>query len=149
LIEGAYFHQLGHCVVLERSEYDNKVNGIFFSKKKPSKHSDLAQCIIDYVKGRATQPEIELDLSDLTNFQKEIYHLVKEIPRGKTSTYGNLAKLAGRPRAFRAVGQAMAANPFAIIVPCHRVISSNEIGGYRWGEVIKKNLLTLEAGEIP
>jgi O-6-methylguanine DNA methyltransferase len=135
--------------VLERSEYDNKVNGIFFSKKKPSTHSALAQCIINYVKGKATQPEIELDISDLTNFQKEIYHLVKEIPRGKTSTYGDLARLAGRPKAFRAVGQAMAANPFAIIVPCHRVISSNGIGGYRWGKVIKKNLLMLEAGETP
>jgi len=148
ILEGSWFHRLGHYIVLERSEFDNRVNSISFSKKKPPRHSELAQCIIDYVRGKTMKPDIELDMSDLTNFQKEIYNLAKEIPRGKTTTYGDLARLARRPKAFRAVGQAMATNPFAIIVPCHRVISSNGLGGYRWGKVVKKNLLALEAEEI-
>jgi O-6-methylguanine DNA methyltransferase len=145
--EGAWFHQLDYYIVLERSEYDNKVNSITFSKKMPPIHSELAQCIIDYVEGKTAKPSIELEMSDLTNFQKEIYNLAQEIPRGKTITYGELARFAKRPKAFRAVGQAMATNPFVIIVPCHRVISSKGVGGYRWGMAMKKKLITLEGGE--
>ncbi|MEI8004338.1 MAG: MGMT family protein, partial [Methanothrix sp.] len=63
---------------------------------------------------------------------------------GKTRTYGQVAERAGRPGAARAVGRAMACNPFAILVPCHRVVARNGPGGYLWGTEMKEKLLTLE-----
>jgi O-6-methylguanine DNA methyltransferase len=69
----------------------------------------------------------------------------REIPYGQTRSYGWLAARAGKPQAARAVGQAMAANPWPIIVPCHRVVSSNgHLGGYGGGLGMKERLLRLE-----
>lgn len=58
------------------------------------------------------------------NFREQVYFLAKQIPKGKVATYGQLAKLANRPRAARAVGMFMRTNPFAPVVPCHRVVAS-------------------------
>jgi len=81
-------------------------------------------------------------------FKEQIYLLAKQIPRGKVATYGQLAKLAGSPKAARAVGMCMRTNPNAPIVPCHRVVSSTgKLTGYSAGEGIptKKKML-LEEG---
>ncbi|MCU0637643.1 MAG: MGMT family protein [Methanothrix sp.] len=59
-------------------------------------------------------------------------------------TYGQVAELARRPGAARAVGQAMASNPFALLVPCHRVVSNRGPGGYAYGRDIKEKLLLME-----
>jgi methylated-DNA-[protein]-cysteine S-methyltransferase len=88
---------------------------------------------------------VDLDLSRLTIFQKEVFAVVREIPRGKTLTYGEVARLANKPKAARAVGGALAANPFALLIPCHRVVSSSGLGGYSWGRDIKEKLLALES----
>jgi O-6-methylguanine DNA methyltransferase len=71
---------------------------------------------------------------------------VQSIPRGKTATYGQVAERAGRPGAARAVGRAMAANPFTILVPCHRVVAKGGLGGYAWGKEMKEKLLEMERG---
>ena len=83
-----------------------------------------------------------------TEFQKRVWELISKIPYGSTCSYSNIAKkLAennGRMSA-RAVGNAVGRNPIAIIIPCHRVIRSDgSIGGYAFGENLKKNLLELE-----
>jgi len=70
---------------------------------------------------------------------------VREIPRGQTMTYGDVALLAGKPGAARAVGRAMASNPFAILVPCHRVVSRDGLGGFAWGLELKERLLLWSA----
>jgi len=81
----------------------------------------------------------------MTEFQKRIYEVVKKIPRGKVLTYKEVARLAGRPKAYRAVGNALNKNPFAPAVPCHRVIKSDgKIGGYARGTKIKVKLLRKE-----
>jgi len=81
----------------------------------------------------------------MTPFAKKVYRIVAGIPVGQTRTYKWVAKKAGRPRAYRAVGQLMKHNPFPIIIPCHRVIaSSGSLGGYIWGVKTKKALLDLE-----
>jgi methylated-DNA-[protein]-cysteine S-methyltransferase len=74
----------------------------------------------------------------ITSFQKKVYSLTKQVPRGKVTTYGAIAKkLKGSPRA---VGQALRVNPFAPVVPCHRVIKSDgSIGGFG-GEVAGKKI---------
>lgn len=85
-----------------------------------------------------------ISIQMLTKFQKKVYAIVKKIPRGKTKSYKEIAeKLKTSPRA---VGQALKVNPFAPIVPCHRVIKSNgEIGGYNGNnpENIKKKIAML------
>jgi methylated-DNA-[protein]-cysteine S-methyltransferase len=81
----------------------------------------------------------------MTEFQKCTYEFCKKIPKGKVSTYGALAKAMGRPKAFRAVGNALNKNPFAPKVPCHRVVSSTgSLGGYAFGSKKKIKILKAE-----
>ena len=67
----------------------------------------------------------------MTKFQSECYEALKKVPKGKVITYAGLARKIGKPKAHRAVGNAMNKNPFAPKVPCHRVVKSNgELGGF-------------------
>jgi len=80
-----------------------------------------------------------------TDFQKQVWELLKEIPFGATRTYGGLAKALGRPNASRAVGAANGSNPIPIIIPCHRVIgSTGKLTGFGGGIETKRFLLNLE-----
>jgi AraC family transcriptional regulator, regulatory protein of adaptative response / methylated-DNA-[protein]-cysteine methyltransferase len=81
-----------------------------------------------------------------TAFQQRVWKALKEIPRGQTRTYSELARELGQPTAARAVAAACGANPIAIAVPCHRVVAQNgALTGYRWGVDRKRKLLTAEA----
>ena len=81
-----------------------------------------------------------------TNFQINVWKALLEIPSGQVSTYGTIAKLIGNPKASRAVGSAVGANPISFIIPCHRVIqSTGVIGNYRWGPTRKKAILGWES----
>jgi methylated-DNA-[protein]-cysteine S-methyltransferase len=84
--------------------------------------------------------------SKLTDFQKKVLLETVKIPRGKTITYGELARQIGKPGSARAVGSALSKNPFAPVVPCHRVVAKNGIGGYsgKGGIEAKKRLLRRE-----
>jgi methylated-DNA-[protein]-cysteine S-methyltransferase len=80
-----------------------------------------------------------------TPFQREVWHALREIPCGTTTSYGKLAELIGRPAAMRAVGLANGANPVAVVVPCHRVIGANgSLTGYGGGIERKRWLLDHE-----
>jgi AraC family transcriptional regulator of adaptative response/methylated-DNA-[protein]-cysteine methyltransferase len=88
--------------------------------------------------------DIPLDLLG-TAFQQRVWRALREIPAGTTTTYAELARRIGAPRAVRAVGTACGANPVAVIVPCHRVVRGDGgLGGYRWGLARKKALLARE-----
>ena len=81
----------------------------------------------------------------LTAFQDAVYRVVRRIPRGNTMTYAQVARAIGKPRAVRAVGNALNVNPFAPKVPCHRVIRSDgSIGGFASGTAAKRKLLRAE-----
>lgn len=81
-----------------------------------------------------------------TNFQVQVWAALLRIPPGATATYGDVAAAVGRPGAARAVGRALADNPVACLIPCHRVIRGlGVLGGYRWGEDRKRMLLAWEA----
>jgi len=81
-----------------------------------------------------------------TDFQEKVWNALREIPYGKTETYLELADRIGRKAAVRAVATANGANAIAIIIPCHRVIgSNNNLGGYAGGASVKKRLLQLES----
>jgi AraC family transcriptional regulator of adaptative response/methylated-DNA-[protein]-cysteine methyltransferase len=97
------------------------------------------------------QPHLDLPLDvRATAFQKQVWEELQTIPYGETRSYGEVAKAIGHPRATRAVARACAANPAALVVPCHRVVRKDgQPGGYRWGTGRKEMLLQRErdAGE--
>ncbi len=79
------------------------------------------------------------------NLDKKIYKKLLEVPKGKITTYGELAKAVGLKNGQRAIGKIMNKNPYPVIIPCHRVVRSDgNIGGYAYGEEIKSNMLTRE-----
>jgi AraC family transcriptional regulator of adaptative response/methylated-DNA-[protein]-cysteine methyltransferase len=81
-----------------------------------------------------------------TAFQQAVWEALRQIPPGATVTYREIAERIGRPQAVRAVAQACAANPIAVLVPCHRVVRTDgQIGGYRWGPGRKTVLLQRES----
>jgi len=80
-----------------------------------------------------------------TDFQQSIWKALQRIPVGKTTTYAQIAEAIGRPKALRAVGTAIGANPIAYLIPCHRVIRTDGgLGGFRWGLECKKKMLEWE-----
>ena len=79
-----------------------------------------------------------------TAFQQKVWQAILDIPYGETITYAELAKRIGSPDGARAAGSACGANPIAIIVPCHRVLGKNGLGGYAYGADAKKTLLKIE-----
>jgi len=89
---------------------------------------------------------LPLDVVGGTDFQRRVWAALQRIPGGQTCTYTQLAQALGQPRAVRAVASACAANPVAVLVPCHRVLRSDGgLGGYRWGLARKQQLLAQEA----
>jgi methylated-DNA-[protein]-cysteine S-methyltransferase len=104
---------------------------------------EAATQLDEYLVGERTEFDLAMEL-DGTPFQREVWAELSRIPYGETISYGELARRVGRPRGPRAVGQANGRNPIAIIVPCHRVLASNGIGGYGGGLTVKRALLALE-----
>jgi methylated-DNA-[protein]-cysteine S-methyltransferase len=81
--------------------------------------------------GEKNNNQLKIDLTQATKFQRTTYSLLREIPKGKVSTYSIIAKAVGHQGAYRAVGNVMASNPFPLLIPCHRIINSNlRIGNY-------------------
>ena len=97
-----------------------------------------------YACGDATALDGALDLAQGTPFQQAVWRALLEIPCGETRTYKQIAEQIGRPRAARAVGQAVGANPLPIVVPCHRVVAGNGLGGFGGGLAMKRRLLEIE-----
>lgn len=100
----------------------------------------------EYFGGRRTRFELPIDLSPVSEFDRRVLGVVREIPAGGVLTYADVARRIGSPSAARAVGNAVGRNPIPIVVPCHRVIRSDgTLGGYSGGGVgFKRRLLALE-----
>ncbi|MGE8398182.1 MAG: methylated-DNA--[protein]-cysteine S-methyltransferase, partial [Comamonas sp.] len=91
---------------------------------------------------------VPLDAISGTEFQRKVWKALRGIPAGQTRTYTEVAYAIGQPQAVRAVAGACAANPLAVLVPCHRVLRSDGgWGGYRWG-IARKQQLLLQEGAI-
>ena len=110
------------------------------------RHPELARALINYSSRTwAILREVELPLKELGDFKRRVLtSLRREVPFAATITYGELARISGYPGAARAVGRCMAANPWPILVPCHRVLGKNSLGGFGSGLSVKKTLLRLE-----
>lgn len=117
-------------------------------RARPSTHDILKKTVIlltDYFSGKQVVFDLPLDTRLYTSFQQAVWKATSEIPCGETRPYAWIAKKINRPKASRAVGQALGANPLPIIIPCHRVIrSSGSLGGFGGGLILKKALLELE-----
>jgi len=96
------------------------------------------------MRGENTTVDLPLDVR-ATAFQMKVWEKLRQIPRGETRSYGEVAREIGEPGAVRAVARACASNPVALAVPCHRVVRSDgDLAGYRWGIERKKKLLERE-----
>lgn len=105
----------------------------------------LVRRAVALVEAPGTDAGLPLDIRG-TAFQQRVWRALGAIPPGHTASYAEIARAIGRPTAARAVGRAIAANPFAVAVPCHRAVRSDGTpGGYRWGEERKRALLAREA----
>ena len=101
----------------------------------------------DYLEGKLEKLNLKIDLHGVSPFQRFVLQAAREVPRGQVATYAEIAKRIGKPKAFRAVGQALRRNPIPIVIPCHRVIASDgTLGGYggKMGSQRKITLLRLE-----
>jgi O-6-methylguanine DNA methyltransferase len=118
------------------------------SANDPSSFSAVQERLEQYMQGDVSALEnIALDLSNAPPFFGAAWQACRRIPAGETRSYAWLAAEAGSPLAVRAAGQAMAKNPFALIIPCHRVIASNgDLRGYGAGGLrVKARLLEFES----
>lgn len=105
----------------------------------------LIRIISNYLRGEQVIWNFDIDISDATEFQQAVWNEARKIPHGATVSYGELARRAGSPKAARAVGAAMGANPLLLIIPCHRVIGADGgLVGFGCGLAVKEQLLRLE-----
>lgn len=107
--------------------------------------------ILAHLAGKSPHIELPLDIR-ATAFQRRVWQELTRIPAGETRSYSAIARRLGLPGGARAVGNACAANPVALVVPCHRALrESGELGGYRWGKAVKRKLLAEESAraDIP
>jgi AraC family transcriptional regulator of adaptative response/methylated-DNA-[protein]-cysteine methyltransferase len=110
---------------------------------------DWVAALQEYLAGERRELRLPLDIP-ATLFQRKVWEILQRIPYGQTRTYSEIARMAGNPKAVRAVGSACGANPVAVAIPCHRALRTDgSLGGYRWGLRRKARLLETETASAP
>ncbi len=105
---------------------------------------EYIEALLKYLDGKQSVLSLPQDVR-VTAFQARVYEALRAIPYGSVQTYREVAKEIGDPKAARAVAGACAANPTALVIPCHRVVRTDgSMGGYRWGMELKRALLEME-----
>lgn len=115
----------------------------------PARLDDVRRELDEYFAGKRTRFDLPLDWTLTARFGRAILQATAQIPFGSTSTYGAMAAQAGNPKASRAAGRALGANPIPIVVPCHRVVGAGgKLTGYAGGLPRKEALLALEGARL-
>lgn len=115
----------------------------------PARTARVERQLAEYFAGDRDSFDLEL-APEGTDFQKQVWNDLLDIPAGQTRTYSEIARRLGRPGAARAVGRANATNPIPIVVPCHRVIGADgTLTGYAGGLPVKRGLLEIEGLDLP
>ena len=115
----------------------------------PGATDEVRRELDEYFEGSRTRFDLKLDRRLMTGIARDVLAATARVPFGRTTTYGRIAERIGRPRASRAVGNALGSNPIPIVVPCHRVLrTGGNVGGYAGGPERKRRLLRLE-GALP
>jgi len=142
---------LGICAILLGNDPDTLLENLKAQFPKAilmrgdQAYESLVQQVIEFVEAPAIGLNLPLDVRG-TAFQERVWKVFLEIPAGTTVTYAEIAKRIGRPGAARAVAQAGAANPLALVIPCHRVVRvDGDISGCRWGVDRTRKMLQREA----
>jgi O-6-methylguanine DNA methyltransferase len=136
--------------ILRLTSYDGKSLALIEIMTKNSKASDLSpfftKCYKEFegfLSGQKNDIKIKLDYSSLSPFQLKVLFEMKKIPYGKVESYKDLA-IRMNSKGYQAIGSACGKNPFMLIHPCHRVVGSQDLGGFAHGLKMKKQLLKLE-----
>lgn len=119
--------------------------------RAPERTREAEEQVAAYLTGERTRFDLPVDLVSLTDFQREVLEATAQIPRGQVTTYAEIARRIGRPKAYRAVGQALGNNPVPLVIPCHRVVAADgSLTGYSGGSGIKTKarLLELEGARL-
>ncbi|MBI4392443.1 MAG: methylated-DNA--[protein]-cysteine S-methyltransferase [Euryarchaeota archaeon] len=125
-----------------------RADGFQVSRAETPMLRRAARELTEYFAGKRRDFTVPVDFLEGTEFQKNVWRHLQEIPYGSTCSYKALANACGSENGFRAVGSANGSNPVAIVVPCHRVIAADgSMGGYGAGLPTKARLLALERGE--
>ena len=130
-----------------RCSMTGKIRGNFpGAVPRAGKRDEICMQIRDYLSGKAVDFALEdLDFGIVKGFYRQVLLADGEIPRGRVMTYGGLAASLGVPGGARAVGNALAGNPFPLVIPCHRVVRSDgSLGGFGGGLLMKRALLAME-----
>ena len=102
------------------------------------------EAVVRHLEGKTRRVEVPMDVQG-TAFQKKVWSALRDIPYGETRSYAQVASSIGAPKSARAVANACANNPAAIVIPCHRVTpATGDTGGYRWGSARKRQILARE-----
>ena len=116
----------------------------------PERTDAVRRELDEYFAGSRRQFGVAIDWQSLRGFRRDVLRATAEIPFGSVSSYGQIARAAGSPRAHRAAGTALGSNPVPIVVPCHRVLhAGGGLGGYTGGLDRKRFLLRLEGAIAP
>ena len=137
----------GLCSVdfgVSQTDFLNGLDPLARTERNPPALASIAEQLQAYFAGARTSFDLPLDLSQLTPFQRSVLQAARCIPSGTVWTYGQVAQAIGKPRASRAVGQALGRNPVPIIIPCHRVVAGDgSLGGYSGGGGVDSKKLPL------
>lgn len=117
--------------VITRIEFESRLKRSPL-KEQPQLLKEAARQMAEYLKGQRRDFDLPLEKKG-TAFQSAVWRALLKVPYGKSKTYGDVAEKIGRPKAFRAVGNAVGKNPFPIVIPCHRIVASGGIGGFSGG----------------
>lgn len=119
----------------------------------PPQIAEIIEKVCRHLRGEVQDfRNVAVDLGGADPFAQQVYRAARDIPAGQTKTYGEIAKELGQPAAARDVGQALARNPIALIIPCHRVVAAGgKPGGFsaRGGPATKARLLAIEGATKP
>lgn len=133
--------------IIEISFCDNCEQMEISNNKRSKILTHCADEISAYFRGEISKFSVKFKIEG-SDFEKSVYEALLKIPYGEVLTYKQLATKINRPKAYRAVGNANAKNKIPIIIPCHRVVASNGIGGYSGGLWRKSRLLNLEKAKL-
>ncbi len=126
-----------------RDDLDQRFPGAILQSAEPALASALRQVVAGF-EHPALEHDLVLDARG-TEFQRRVWDALRAIPAGETRSYTQIAKAIGAPTSVRAVAAACAANPIAVLIPCHRVVRGDgSLSGYRWGVERKRALLARE-----
>jgi len=141
-ISGASFANTTTFARFREEHHDRTGRGAARAETMPDDLFDA----IEYSLTTGDRSDLTFDLRGATPFQMSVWEACLAIPAGTTHTYADLARAIHRPRAVRAVGTALGANPIPVLIPCHRVLRTDgSLGGYAFGLPIKERLLEREA----